>query len=72
MKRYPVALATLLLTSALFTPELVAAELHKDWLKHLSGTWASKDSMGTTGESKAELRLDGNLVVAKGKNSLGL
>ena len=72
MKRYTVALATLLLTSALLTPELEAAELHKDWLKHLSGKWASKDSMGTTGESKAELRLDGNLVVAKGKNSLGL
>ncbi len=72
MKRYPVALVTLLLTSALLTPDLVAEELHKDWLKHLSGKWASKDSMGTTGESKAELRLDGNLVVSKGKNSLGL
>ena len=72
MKRHYLALATFFLTSAALTPDLVAAELHQDWLKHLAGIWTSKDSMGTTGESKADLRLDGNLVVAKGKNSLGL
>ncbi|MBB75235.1 MAG: hypothetical protein CMJ75_12065 [Planctomycetaceae bacterium] len=72
MKRHHLTLVILLLTSPLLTPEIVAAELHKDWLKHLAGVWSSKDSMGTTGESKADLRLDGNLVVSKGKNSLGL
>ena len=72
MRRYRLVLMSVFLFSSASAPDLAAQDLHKAWLKHLSGTWTSKDSMGTIGESKADLRLDGNLVIAKGKNSLGL